>query len=92
MSLCSTRCGDETVAGDEECDDGGTQDNDGCSSLCKLECGDGLLQPEEQCDDSNLVPNDGCSPDCFIEPGFLCPAPGQLCISICGDGIVTSKE
>jgi len=25
------------MAGLEECDDGNTEDNDGCSSLCKLE-------------------------------------------------------
>lgn len=32
-------CGNGVVEGNEECDDGDLQDNDGCSSLCKVEPG-----------------------------------------------------
>ena len=36
-------CGDGTLAGAEECDDGNTDDADGCSATCTLEyCGDGV--------------------------------------------------
>ena len=30
-------CGNGTVEGDEECDDGNTEDGDGCSSSCQKE-------------------------------------------------------
>lgn len=39
-----TRCGDGVVNGDEQCDDGGEADGDGCSATCKSEaplCADG---------------------------------------------------
>jgi len=32
-----TTCGDGTISGNEECDDGNTASGDGCSSSCKLE-------------------------------------------------------
>ena len=34
-----TTCGDGMVAGDEECDDWNTDDDDGCSSMCAVEIG-----------------------------------------------------
>jgi len=33
-------CGNETVEGVEECDDGNTEDGDGCSATCEIEAGD----------------------------------------------------
>lgn len=61
----------------DNCDDGGTADNDGCSSTCSIEagyactgthnescspvCGDGIKLSPEVCDDGNLNNNDGCS-------------------------------
>jgi cysteine-rich repeat protein len=65
-----TRCGDGIVdpVVAEECDDGGTQDGDGCSLGCRLEfCGDGIVQPLEECDDGNLVGGDGCDDRCGLE-------------------------
>ena len=69
-------CGDGTVAGGEECDDGNTVNNDGCSSTCLIEevepvqvCGNGILEEGEQCDDGNTVNGDKCSHVCLIEPG-----------------------
>ena len=33
----SSVCGNGVIEGSEECDDGNTQDGDGCSSTCKIE-------------------------------------------------------
>ena len=66
-------CGDGAVAGDEECDDGNLDNDDGCSSVCALEvCGDSIVNGEEECDDGNDVDGDGCSAACIVE--------------FCGDG------
>jgi fibro-slime domain-containing protein len=67
---------------------------DACSDVAPGFCGDGLIQPGEQCDDANMVSGDGCSVTCQIEPGFVCPTPGQPCMTIakCGDGKVESGE
>ena len=48
---CSTLCGDSLLRGQEKCDDGNTNDHDGCSSTCTIEpcdlnCScDGWVQP-----------------------------------------------
>jgi len=58
-------------------------------------CGDGRLQPGEACDDGNSETADGCSADCKrIERNFLCPAPGEPCVStvVCGDSQVSGNE
>lgn len=63
-------CGNGMVEGGEECDDGNTQSNDGCSDDCKYEyCGDGIVQSAlgEQCDDGNYRNDDGCDMFCQIE-------------------------
>src|SRR5690606_7449614 len=85
--------------GREQCDDGNTRDDDGCSATCQLElgwvcsdepsdcretvCGDGVREGLEPCDDGNNDLGDGCTPFCEIEPD--CSA-GE-CVSACGDGI-----
>ncbi|MCX6708828.1 MAG: DUF4215 domain-containing protein, partial [Candidatus Woesearchaeota archaeon] len=44
-------CGDGQKATSEECDDGNTVNNDGCSSTCKTErCGDSIKQTSEECE------------------------------------------
>ncbi len=61
-------CGNGVIDGDEECDDGNTVDNDGCSNACTLPvCGDGTIQASEQCDDGNTENGDGCSATCQLE-------------------------
>lgn len=58
-------------------------------------CGDGVVDPGEACDDKNVNPGDGCSLDCkAIEANYVCPNPGQLCVStmVCGDGKITGTE
>ncbi len=47
-------CGDGMIVGLEECDDGNTDDGDGCSGTCMCEslCGNGVPEdPCEECDD-----------------------------------------
>jgi len=49
-------CGDGTVLGVEECDDGNMISNDGCSAEClwEFECGDGLREFTEECDGADF--------------------------------------
>jgi cysteine-rich repeat protein len=59
-------CGDDDLTPNEECDDGNTEDNDGCNSVCDREvCGDDVVQTAlgEECDDSNDDNGDDCA-DC----------------------------
>ncbi|MCK5688410.1 hypothetical protein KAI87_04020, partial [Myxococcota bacterium] len=77
-------CGDESLNGDEECDDGSNGDPcDGCLDDCTFHisvCGDGFLCGDEQCDDAANGNNcDGCLDDCTLHAlvcgdGFLCGA------------------
>jgi cysteine-rich repeat protein len=73
-TMGSAVCGDGVLAGTEECDDGNTIPDDGCSDLCLLPmCGDGLVQAGEDCDDANDEDDDSCI----------------ACITArCGDGVV----
>jgi cysteine-rich repeat protein len=57
-----SRCGDVVVAGAEECDDGNTDPDDGCSPTCQLECGDGVLGAAELCDTAIATGNPGACP------------------------------
>lgn len=69
-------CGNGKIESGEQCDDGNTNDNDGCSSSCQIEsgwscsgqpsscspiCGDGEVKGNEQCD---LGSNNGQSGSC----------------------------
>jgi len=38
-SISTPVCGDGVRVGNEECDDSGVTDGDGCSSTCTVECG-----------------------------------------------------
>ncbi len=55
-ALASGTCGNGRIDPRESCDDGDTEDGDGCSSACVLEattvpsCGDGIVEIGEQCD------------------------------------------
>ncbi len=101
-------CGDSEKTGNEECDDGNVEDNDGCSSQCTKEagfncppgpgacapiCGDGVLVHGEACDDANVVSGDGCTDACQAENGWICLSSGAACTSAgCGDGVVVGAE
>lgn len=68
-------CGNSTEEPGETCDDGNTDDDDGCTSLClSATCGDEFVQAEfEQCDDGNKDDTDACISCVLAE---------------CGDGFV----
>jgi len=68
-------CGNDTMDPGEACDDGNTEDGDGCTSLCQsATCGDGFVQDGfEECDDGNDDNTDEC---------IACVA------AECGDGFV----
>ena len=65
----------------EDCDDGNSDDGDGCDALCQLEsgfvntCGDGVIDPDEECDGSD----DECGADGFCNDACTCSA------FVCGD-------
>src|ERR1041384_1372762 len=65
---CLSSCGNGTVEGPEVCDDGNTEDADGCSSNCSSACGNGEEEEDETCDDGNDEPGDGC---------YQCRRPGD---------------
>lgn len=63
----------------ERCDDGNTQDGDGCDHDCSVTaCGNGVVTAGEGCDDGNDRDGDGCDRGCV--------ATG------CGNGVVTGEE
>jgi cysteine-rich repeat protein len=75
-------CGDFTVEGAEECDNGAANNGGGglCREDCRLNtCGDEYLAAAvEGCDDGNTVDGDGCSATCTSES--------------CGDGVKDGAE
>lgn len=82
-------CGDSIVDRDEQCDDGNTQNGDGCSSTCQFEqlqielCGNKIIDDGEQCDDGNTQNGDGCSSTCQFE---------NIEGAICGNKVVEGTE
>ena len=86
------RCNVLCKSGDmkEECDDGNTNDGDGCSNQCKKEsgsssasntlCGNGQYDYGEECDSgkNNGNVNSQCRPDCTL--------------AHCGDGIIDDRQ
>ncbi|MFQ5513753.1 MAG: DUF4215 domain-containing protein, partial [Myxococcota bacterium] len=90
-----TACGNGLLEQGEECDDGNTVAEDGCSDVCVAEfCGDGIVQSGlgETCDDGNTIAEDGCSDVCAVEfcgDGILQPGLGEECDdgeTVSGDG------
>ncbi len=99
-------CGDGSIDGSETCDDGGTNDGDGCSSTCIVEsgfdctgepsactpiCGNGVDDVGEQCDDGNAAAADGCT-FCIVDNGYQCTGTPSACSGICGDGLIRGGE
>ena len=95
-------CGDGIInQASEQCDDGNTEDGDGCSQFCQTEvappdpfCGDGTIDPGEECDDGNTVNGDGCDSNCQEEPVQpLPPKTVRIIVTIeIPDGISLSVE
>ena len=68
-------CGDGVTDTGEECDDGNTNEADGCTSQC-TSCGNGITGGLEQCDDGNNLAGDCCGPACTFESyGSTCTGP-----------------
>lgn len=102
-SICDiVACGDGTVDADEECDDSGVVNGDGCSykcmvepgfvcsgspSVCSRNCGNGTLDSGEPCDDGGRADGDGCSAGCALEPGYGCAGEPSVCtMTSCASG------
>jgi cysteine-rich repeat protein len=100
-------CGDGVISKGEDCDDGNTDDGDGCSATCTFEagwtcksapsvcttiCGDAVLAGGELCDDGNATAGDGCSTGCLVEYGWTCTGAPSKCSVVCGDGIIFGGE
>ncbi len=75
-------CGDGVAVEPEECDDGNSEDGDGCDASCQIEvpldCGNAVLELGEACDDGNAITGDGCDINCTI--------------SACGNGVLSESE
>ena len=90
-SDCTSICGNGKRASNEECDDFGTENGDGCAANCTIEadstcditvdpsncdvCGNDKSKGLEVCDDGLRFDNKGCTPDC------LDSLPGWICDS-----------
>jgi len=99
-------CGNGVIDTGEECDDGNTDEDDGCEScqvdegwicegepsICSPICGNGTIEPAEGCDDGNTVSGDGCSATCLVETGWTCTGEPSVCTGTCGDGLVAETE
>jgi cysteine-rich repeat protein len=94
-------CGDGQLdpVGGEQCDDGNTDDGDGCDASCQVEvgasCGDGNLDPAgaEECDDGNTNDDDGCSANCQLELlGQSCGDAGLDALEVCDDGNLANGD
>jgi cysteine-rich repeat protein len=82
-SFCGTACGDGFLTSDEECDDGNTKNNDGCSALCKKEVGWKCDTPGADQTECDPVCGDG-----IVAGGEQCDdgntKNGDGCSSTCG--------
>lgn len=100
-------CGNGTVDFGEICDDGNTNDGDGCNSSCEEEfdydcsgapsvctsiCGSGNRAGNEACDDGNTANGDGCSNTCTIEDDYTCAGNAPDVCFRCGNGIKENSE
>jgi len=83
-------CGDSVVGCSEQCDDGNTLSDDGCSPTCTCEpevCGDGVVGCSELCDDGNTLDGDACSSQCIPVP-----EPGQLLLAVAGGLVLAARR
>jgi len=101
-------CGNGTLETGEVCDDGNSNNSDGCTnecavatgytctgspSVCAALCGNGGLDTGETCDDHNTTNGDGCDSTCHVQTGYACTGAPSVCHAIvCGDGHVDTGE
>ncbi|RMD65705.1 hypothetical protein D6817_05580, partial [Candidatus Pacearchaeota archaeon] len=83
-------CGDSIVNGNEQCDDGNTQDGDGCSSICTtttcsgaggFECSAGEFCPGNSVAAADT--NACCDVSCEVVSGESCSQCGEGLFNIC---------
>ncbi len=99
-------CGNGEVESNETCDDGNTNDSDGCSANCSTvetgwSCsgspsvcqnyGNGVIEGTEECDDGNLFDFDGCSAPGLIDANWTCDQSPSIC-QLYGNGIIEGTE
>ncbi len=78
-STIAPACGNGSLEGGEECDDGNRADGDTCTATCRhARCGDGVRQAGEECDDGNRQDADACTNSCRTP--------------LCGDLVVQGSE
>ena len=95
---CVRACGDGRRTAGEECDDGNTDDGDGCSSVCEIEvpfsCWEndaGLSTCENTCGDGLVQPNEECDvPERSDTEPDMCRT--NCLFAHCGDGVLDSGE
>jgi cysteine-rich repeat protein len=85
------RCGDGEVRAEvEECDDGNTDPDDGCSAACAIErCGNGVVDAGEVCDDGNALACGLCNATCTAIIGA--PAHGLIVITATGQQLLDGQ-
>lgn len=94
----SGECGNGRVEAGEQCDDGNTASDDGCSATCVNEgatpprCGDGKVDIGEQCDDGNSNNEDNCQNNCRYPPLSQCGNGQQEVGEACDDGNTTDGD
>ncbi|HOZ56304.1 MAG TPA: DUF4215 domain-containing protein [bacterium] len=84
LTFCGSNpeCGNQIIEVGETCDDGNTDDTDGCRNDCTF-CGDGIKNGSEECDgEDGINAEQNCSTSCTIET----PKPK------CGNGKVEAGE
>lgn len=74
-------CSNGVLEGSELCDDGNSDDSDGCLNSCiEARCGDGIVALTEACDDGNEADSDACLSNCELARcGDSIIGPGEVC-------------
>jgi cysteine-rich repeat protein len=89
-----TECGNDILESGEECDDGNTFDNDGCSAVCIVEfCGDSIVNNSSEVCDNN---SQACDINGYTGMALCNTACDgwQECVTseYCGDDIINGTE
>ncbi len=85
------RCGNSTVEGTEECDDGNMSDDDTCLTTCRFACGDGVRNAIEACDTGIAAGMPGACPTA-CDDGMACTSDvlvGAGCDVTCMSAAIT---